>query len=154
MSLRRKNVSVETGKLGDHEMLLNTRTRFSAAELTTTPGAIFLPAQSRGKYRLVEAVMIANGGAAGGATSINLVGVQNGARVALMTALVAGLTQSTMLHMGDANAAVLANGGSTNLNDSNTAIFVERVGAALTGATSIDVIATYALEMASMISGA
>ena len=153
MPLRRKNVATETGKLGDHEVLLNVRTRFLAADLVAAPGAVLLPATSRGKYRLVDAFMIANGGAAGGSTSINLVGIQAGARVALMTALVAGLTQSAILDIGTANAAALANGASTLPCDINTALFVERVGAALTGATSIDVVATYALESASMQSG-
>lgn len=153
MPLRRKNRQTEIYKLQDHEVLLTNRTRFLPADLVVAPGTVFLPATSRGRYRLVDVIAIANGGAAAGITSIILTGMVNNVKVNLLTLAAAGLTQSTMLRMGAANATVLADGASTNLTDPNTAISIERVGGALTGATSIDVMATYALESASMIDG-
>jgi len=153
MPLRRKNASSEVAKLGDHEMLLTVRTRFTAAQLVTTPGAVVLPATSRGRYRLVDAFFIAIGGVAGGLTSVNLVGTVNNVLVNLIVMAAAGLTQSTVLDMGTAGSVVLADGASYNLMDANTPINIMRVGAALTGATAIDVMLVYALESASMTSG-
>src|SRR5262245_41798477 len=154
MPLRRKNVSTETGKFSDHEPMLTVRTRVLAAQFVTTPGLVILPATSRGRYRLVDATFVANGGATGGATSIDLTGTRSGAKVILITMPVAGLTRSTVLDMGAAGSTVLADGASFDLLDINTGINVERVGAAVSGATSIDVMLTYALELASMMSGA
>lgn len=154
MPIRRKNSATEVGKLGDHEVLLQVRTRFLVADLLTTPGAVLLPATSRGRYRLVDAALIANGGAAGGLTSVDITASYLGTRVSIVVALAAGLTQSTVLRAGAANCTVLANGASFVPTDAGTSVNVQRVGSALTGATSIDVLVTYALELASMTSGA
>lgn len=154
MPLRRKNVSTETGKFGDHEALLQVRTRLTAAQFVTTPGIVLLPAISRGKYRLVDATLIAIGATVAGATSIDITGTRAGAKVILITMPVAGLTRGTALRMGAAGSTILTDGGSHDLLDANTAISIERVGAAVSGATAVDVLVTYALEMASMISGA
>ncbi len=150
MPVRRKNITAETKKFADHEVLLTVRTRFLAADFVLTPGVAVLPAFPGGKYRLVDAILIANGGAAGGATSINITGTVAGAKVNLLVALVAGLTQSTLLRLGAANATVLANGGSQVALDPSTPVMIERVGSALSGATSIDVLLTYAIELSNM----
>jgi hypothetical protein len=84
---------------------------------------------------------------------VNLVGTSAGALVNLVVMAAAGLTQGTVLDMGTAGSVVLADGASYAPMDINTPISVMRVGAALTGATAIDVNITYALESASMMSG-
>lgn len=150
MPLRRKNAASETGKLGDHEVLLTLRTRVPIAQLVTTPGTVLLPAASRGRYRIVDAFFIAIGATVGGATSINLVGTVNGALVNLVVMAVAGLTQSTVLDMGTAGSVVLADGASYNLMDAGTPISIMRVGSAVSGASNIDVCIVYALELNTM----
>lgn len=154
MPIRKKSYQAELKKMGDHEVLLTMRTRFAAAELTTTPGVQLLPPTSRGKYRIVNFMMIAIGGAAGGATSINVIGTRAGAEVQLFVALVAALTQNTLVRAGDANTTLLTAGDSFTTLDANTGVNVARVGSALSGATHIDVIVNYALELASQMSGA
>lgn len=154
MPLRRKNVQTEERKMGDHEVLFTVRTRFLAADFVTTPGVVVLPAVSRGKYRLVDATVVAVGATVGGATSIDITGTRAGSKVILITMPVAGLTRGTMLDMGAAGSTVLTDGGSCDLLDANTGIFIERVGSAVSGATAIDVMLVYALEMASQMSGA
>jgi hypothetical protein len=154
MPLRRKNWQVEAKKFVDHEPLLQVRTRFLAAELVLTPGAVVLPATSRARYRLIDATVIAVGATVAGATSVDITGTRAGAKVILVTMPVASLTRGTALRMGAAGSTILTDGGSTDLLDSNTGINIERVGAAVSGATAVDVLLTYALEIGSMLSGA
>ena len=153
MPLRRKNRSTEVYKLQDHEVLLTLRTRLTPTDLVLTPGTVLLPATSRGRYRLVDAQAIAVGATVAGATSIDITGYVNGVKVILVTMPVAGLTRSTMLRMGTAGSTILADGVSNGLLDVGTAVSVERVGGAVTGATGLDIFLYYALETASMLSG-
>lgn len=125
--------------------VINIRRRCTLAEINA--GAItLLPPFLGASYRLIDAQMIAIGGAAAGATSVDLLATQGAASVKLMAAAVAGLTQDTLLRAGAANAAILANGLSFVKNDSNTAIQVSKTGAALTTVTNVDVILSFVYE--------
>jgi hypothetical protein len=146
MPLRRKNMNAEVKKLVDHEMLFTMRTRFTAADLVVAPGTTLLPAFPNASYRLVDLMAIANGGAAGGLTNIIVSGTVGAVKTTLATLLPANLTQSALLRLGATGAAPAANGVTLQPMDPSTSIMIERTGTALTGATSIDVIATYALE--------
>src|SRR5688572_9491087 len=85
-------------------------------------GATLLAAPGAGyAYRLVDVNLIAIGGAASGATTVDILATLATASRKLLAAAVAGLTQSTVLRAGAANAAVLADGASFTVNDENTA---------------------------------
>lgn len=154
MPTRRKSFQTEVKKFVDHEVLLTLRTRVNQAQFVVAPGLELLPAHSRGRYRLVDAALIAVGATVGGATSIDITGTRSGAKVILLTAPVAGLTRGTMLRMGAAGATIITDGNSNDLLDIGTGISIERVGAAVSGAAAVDVLLTYALEVASLTSGA
>jgi len=139
-------MNAEVKKLVDHEMLFTMRTRFTAADLVVAPGTTLLPAFPNASYRLVDLMAIANGGAAGGLTNIIVSGTVGAVKTTLATLLPANLTQSALLRLGATGAAPAANGVTLQPMDPSTSIMIERTGTALTGATSIDVIATYALE--------
>jgi len=139
-------MNAEVKKLVDHEMLFTVRTRFTAADLVVAPGSTLLPAFPNAAYRIVDVMAIANGGAAGGSTNFIISGTQGAAKKNLVTLLPANLTQSTLLRLGATGATALADGGSLSLMDPSTPIMIERTGGALTGATSIDVFVSYALE--------
>jgi len=107
--------------------LITTLTAF-----TPTPG---LPGV---RWRLIDALAIAIGGAATTSTSANISSLLSGAAVELVAFAVAGLAQSAVLRMGAANAAVLANGASLVSNDANAALGFKLVGGTMTVATHID----------------
>lgn len=122
------------------------RHRFTIAQVNA--GAILLPALPGFGYRLIDVSMIAVGGAAAGATTVDILATLAAASRKLLASAVAGLTQSTLLRAGAANAAILADGASFTRNDINTAITIGVTGSALTTATNIDVILCYAIEKA------
>lgn len=128
----------------DNPAELQVRTRFSAAQVNA--GAPILPAVPGYAYRFIDAEVIAIGGAAAGATDVRILGTRAAGSVALLVVAVAALTQSAVVRPGAANATVLADGASMTPLDANTAITIGKTGAALTGAISVDVILTYALE--------
>jgi hypothetical protein len=109
-------------------------------------GATLLPAIQGYKYRLVDAVMIAVGGAVGTCTSVDILGTQATSSVKLVAAAIAALTQSAVVHAGAANAAVLADGASFAQNDASKAITIGKTGGTCDTATHVDVILTYAVE--------
>jgi hypothetical protein len=119
------------------------RVRATAAQVDA--GFTVLAAIPGRRYRLVDFTLIAIGGNAAGATSVELRGTQTTA-VNLASATVATLTQSTIVKPNTTGVTVLANGASLMANDVGTAITINRTGAALTGATNIDVILVYAIE--------
>jgi hypothetical protein len=95
---------------------------------------------------MVDSSMIAVGGAAAGATSVDINATLATVSRKLLSSAIAGLTQSAILRAGAANAAVLADGASHTANDENTAITVAKTGASLTGATSVDVFFEYVVD--------
>jgi hypothetical protein len=121
----------------------NIRTRFSIAQVNA--GATILAAVAGYKYRLIECLAIAIGGAAGAVTTVDILATQT-TGVKLVAYAQASLTQSAVLKAGGTGAAVLADGASFVQNDVNTAITIGKTGSSVTTATHIDVILTYALE--------
>lgn len=122
------------------------RRRFTTAEINA--GATLLPALPGVRYRMIDATMIAVGGGAAGATSVDLVGTLAATPRKLIAAAVAGLGQSVVARAGGSNIAVLADGASFTPNDVNTAITIGVTGSALTTATNVDVSFTFAMDSA------
>ena len=122
------------------------RTRFTVAEVNA--GATLLSAVAGFKYRMVDCFMIAVGGAAATATTVDVLATQSTSSVKLIANAVAGLTQSTVLRAGATNSTVLADGASFVANDANTAVTVGKTGGSLATATHIDVHFSYVLEPA------
>lgn len=119
------------------------RTRNTVAEVNA--GATLLPAISGFQYRIVDMALIAIGGAAATATSVDIRATQSTSVVNILAAAVAGLTQNTLLRAGAANAAILAGGVSFVANDANTAVTINRTGSNVATATHIDSLISYVL---------
>jgi len=128
----------------DNPAVQQIRTRVTAAQVNA--GLTLLAAVPGYAYRLIDVALIAIGGAASGATDVRILGTRAAGSVALLVAAVAGLTQSTLLRAGAANATLLADGTSHTPLDANTAITIGKTGGSLATATHVDVILTYALE--------
>lgn len=121
------------------------KTRFTAAQVNA--GATILTALPGLRYRVHDISLIAEGGNAGGATSVDVLGTQSASSVKLMDGRVAGLTQNTLLRAGTAtNGLILAAGASFNPCDANTAITIGKTGSDLTTATHVHVLLTYDIE--------
>lgn len=125
-------------------MVVSLRTRFTTAQVNA--GATLLAAVPNMRWRMQDAAMIAIGGNAATATSVNITATQSASSVNLLASAVAGLTQNTLLRAGATNAAIIAGGLSFVANDANTAVTVGKTGSDLATATSVDVIATFVLE--------
>jgi hypothetical protein len=147
MPPRRQNYTSELKNLINHRATFHHRERLTTAQINAG-ATVLLPAVKGFRYRLTDAAMIAIGGNAATATSINVAGTRSGAAVQLLASAVAGLTQNTLLRAGAANAAILAAGASFDELDPETAITVAKVGANLATATAIDVHLEYVLEKA------
>ena len=117
------------------------RHRVSTAEVNA--GHELLPAISGYKYRIHDITLIAIGGNAATATTVDVLGTQSASGVKLLAAAVAGLTRSAVLRAGATNATVLADGASFAECDANTAITIGKTGSDLATATHIDVLLTY-----------
>ena len=122
------------------------RGRFTTAQVNA--GATVLAAVPGYKYRVQDASMIAIGGNAAVATTIDLLATQSSSSVKLVANAVAGLTQNTLLRAGATNSTILAGGVSFVENDTNTAITIGKTGSDMTTATHIDVLLTYELVAA------
>lgn len=122
------------------------RTRVTVAQLNA--GITLLPAIPGFIYALIDATLIAVGGAATTGTSVNIIGTRSGSPVNLLVVAVAALTQSAVVRAGAANAVVLADGASFSPLDVNTAITAITVGSAMTVMTNIDVTLEYTLTPA------
>jgi hypothetical protein len=122
----------------------NVRQRFTIAQVNA--GATLLPAIAGHKYRVSDMKMIAVGGAAATATTVDILGTQSTSSVKLLAVAVAALTQSTVVRAGATNATVLANGASFVACDTNTAITVGKTDSNVATATHIDVIVDYVIE--------
>lgn len=124
------------------------RRRVTAAEVNA--GLELLPAQPGYAYRLIDVTLIAIGGNAATATSVDLIGTRGGVSVRPIVAAVAALTQSAVVKPNSSNVTVLADGASFTALDANTALSVGKQsgGSNLATATHIDVILTYVVEPA------
>jgi hypothetical protein len=121
-----------------------TRT-FTAAEVNAATPPELLPAIPGYAYRMYGAKAIAIGGAAAGATTVDINGTLSTSRK-LVAMAVATLTQNSVVV--DATANVLTAGASYSQNDANTAITVGKTGSDLSGATSVLVQFLYTLVAA------
>jgi hypothetical protein len=120
------------------------RVRTTTANVNT--GATLLAALAGYAYRIHDIVMISIGGAASGATTVDVLGTQAAGSVKLLAVAVAALTQSAIVRAGAANATVLADGASFVACDANTAITINKTGGSLATSTNIDVLLTYSIE--------
>ena len=129
-------------------VLLNKRTRATTAEVNA--GLELLPALAGYKYRIVDVTMIAIGGNAATATSVDIITTQSASSVRPIVAAVAALTRSAVVKPNSANVTVLADGASFVANDAATAVSVGKQsgGSNLATATHIDVILDYVIEAA------
>ena len=128
------------------------RVRATVAEINAAAGKELLPAVAGYTYRIIDAVLIAYGGAAATATSVDIIGTRSGATVRPLVAAVAAIAQSVVAHIGVANMVVLADGASFTPLDANTAVVLATQAYPSAGnlatCTGIDVILTYAMEPA------
>ena len=124
------------------------RKRFAVADLGTTATVAnqLFPALPGFGYRIVDAALIAVGGAVTTATSVDILGTKSGSASRPLVAAQAALTQSTLLRAGASNAVILADGASFTKHDNNTALNLVRVGSAITVATHVDALVTYVVE--------
>lgn len=138
-------IDFKAGAVGaQHGSVFNIRKRFTIAEVNA--GATILPAIAGQRYRMVDASIIAVGGAAAAHTSIDILGTLSTSRK-LVAFLVAGTTQSTLLRAGAAtNGVLLADGASFTQNDVNTAITVSKTGSDVTTATHVDISFSFVVE--------
>ncbi|MEY2668123.1 MAG: hypothetical protein RJA59_761 [Pseudomonadota bacterium] len=148
-------VSIASGAtLADAAAVRNVRVRATAAEINGAGGKELLPAKAGYKYRIVDATLIAIGGNASGATSVDIVTTQGASAVRPLVVAVAALTQSARVSMGEAPAAgtsaILADGASFVANDENTGVYLAKqaAGSNLATATHVDAILTYVMEAA------
>lgn len=122
------------------------RTRFTTAQVNA--GATILTALPGLRYRVHDISLIAEGGNAATATSVDVLGTQSSSVVKLMDGRVAGLTQNTLLRAGTAtNGLILAAGASFAPCDANTAITIGKTGSDLATATHVHVLLTYDIEV-------
>jgi hypothetical protein len=131
-------------------VLRNVRARATAAQINGAGGYEILPAIAGFKYRIVDVTLIAIGGNAAGATSVDIVTTQGASAVRPIVAAVAALTRSAVVKPNSANVAVLADGASFVANDANTGVYLAKQAAAgdLATATHVDVSLSYVLEAA------
>lgn len=122
------------------------RKRLTIAQINA--GVALLPALPGLKYRQVDSQAIAYGGAVGATTTVDILATQSGAGVKLAAFGQAALTQSTVLRPGISGVTVLADGASFAACDANTGVTVGKTGSSLTTATGVDIIFSYALEVA------
>jgi len=119
--------------------------RFRVLVAQVNAGFVLLPALPGVKWRITDAAMISVGGAAGGGTSVDLLGTKAGSASRPLVIAVAALGQSVLTRAGVSNAVILADGASFTAHDTNTSISVtkQNAGSAITGSVSIDVILSY-----------
>jgi len=133
------------GPAGEQAPLYQIRKRFTIAQVNA--GVELLPAVPGIAYRMVNASMIAIGGAVTTVTTVDILATQAAGSVKLSAFAQASLTQSAELRAGDTGSTILADGASYAVNDVNTAITVGITGSAITVATNIDVILEYGMEV-------
>ena len=128
--------------------VLTLRTRVLIADINA--GKTLLAAIAGIKYRLIDAYLVAYGGAV---TSTNLThveirGTQSASSAVLYKVAKAQLSQSTVNRIGTASTTILADGASFVACDANTAITINPLtGTDGATATGIDVVLMYAAEV-------
>lgn len=122
----------------------NQRFRVTIAQVNA--GLALLPAIAGKKYRMVQALAIAIGGAVGTLTTVDILGTQATASAKLVAFAQASLTRSAVLTSGGTGAAVLADGASHTPCDTNTGITIGKTGGTGDTATHVDVILSYTIE--------
>lgn len=124
------------------------RKRFTAAEVKA--GAEILAAVPGMAYRLVDFTMIAIGGAATTATSVDILGTRSAASVRPFVVATGTLLQSVVVKPNSANVTVLADGASHTALDVGTAVTIgqQAGGSDLGGASHIDVVLIFTAEAA------
>lgn len=130
---------------GQESAVQTIRTRFTIAQVNA--GATLLAAIPGFKYRMVDVIGIAVGGAVGATTTVDVGGTQSTA-VILAAFAQASMTRSTVLRPGVSGTTVLADGASFVACDANTAITVGKTGSSITTATHIDILFSYVVEAA------
>jgi hypothetical protein len=127
---------------------LNLRVRATTAQVNA--GLALLPQLAGYKYRITDLTLIAIGGNAATATSVDIVTTQGGSAARPFVAAVAALTRSAVVKPDSANVTVLADGASFVANDANTAVYISKqaAGSNLATATHIDCILSYVIEAA------
>lgn len=126
--------------------VLNVRHRVTTGEINAVNGHIVVPAVTGYKIRLVDAAAIAYGGAVTATTTVDLLGIQGTSSVKLVAFGQAALTQSAVVHAGDAAGVVLADGASFVACDAGGAITAYITGDNVATATGVDFIISYVLE--------
>lgn len=119
--------------------------RFRVTIAQINAGFTLLAALSGFKYRLIDCLAIAVGGAVGAVTTVDILGTQTSS-VKLLAFAQASLTQSTVLRPGVSGTTVLADGASFVACDNNTAITVNKTGSDVTTATHVDLVLQYAID--------
>ncbi len=119
------------------------RERVSAGDVNT--GKDLLAGIAGYKYRIHDIAMVAIGGAASGADTVDITGVQGTSTVKLLAAAVAGLTEDALLRAGSTHGAILAAGASFVACDAAGKIAIAKTGGSLATATHVDVLITYEL---------
>lgn len=129
-------------------MVCAARVRTTVANVNA--GATLLASVKGMAHRLVDFTLIAVGGAAGAATSVDIIGTRSGVTVRLAVVAIAALSQGTAVKPNSANVTLLADGASFTPLDENTPITIGKQsgGADLTTATHFDVILSTASEKA------
>ena len=121
--------------------------RFRVAIADIIAGYTILAALSGFKYRMIDCLAIAIGGAAATVTTVDVLGTQSTSKK-LFAFAQAQLTQSTVLRPGVTGCAVLADGASFVACDDNTAITIGQTGSNIVTATHVDFILSYAIDEA------
>ncbi len=125
-------------------MVQSVRKRFTIAQVNA--GAEIVAAVGGLKLRLVSAIAISVGGAAGSVTTVDLLATASASSRKLVAFAQAQLSENTVLRDGNTGAAVLAAGASYTQNDANTALTIGQTGSDVDTATHIDVVVQYAME--------
>lgn len=120
--------------------------RFRKTIAEVNAGVTLLAARTGIKYRLVDVIAIAVGGAASGVTTVDVLGTQATASVKLAAFAQASLTRSAVLRPGVSGTAVLADGASFAACDAAAAITANKTGSDVATATHIDFILSYCHE--------
>lgn len=142
------SIDGQYAQLNVPNLLRTSRHRVTLAEVKA--GHTLLPAVPGYKYRLVDLTLTAIGGGAAAADTVDVAATQGGSPALLAVTAVAGLTQNTVVPIGEeTTSTILADGASFVANDVNTAITIADAGAsALSGPTYIDAVVSYVLEKA------
>ncbi len=122
--------------------------RFRLTTAVVNAGSTLLAALPGVRWRLLDWTMIAIGGNAATATSINIIGTRAGSAVQLAVVAIAALTRSAVVRADMSNAVVLADGASFTQLDANKAVTAITVGSNLATATGIDIFLTYVADPA------